>query len=482
MITTLHDPVVTEVDGTLGLTVDITFAPGTLDPASVRFEVRPGDLAVRDPSVVPLVPAAYVLACRASQDLRVTEPLAPALHDGARAVGELLARWYGWRPAELIAPLGPEPTRRLSRRSARRRGGTGVLFTRGVDSWGTVLELLDGPKQDRPTHLITVDNEVHLPRAFRDVHLAETQAVADRLGLPLITVATDIRSALDPHTDWGTDTHGSVFAGIGLLLRPTLGRIVISPTHWTPLLRPWGSHPELEPNWSVPGLEIVHHDGSEPRWRRVERVVAAPLAAETLLVCWQGRGPRNCGRCEKCLRLMTSLELLGMAERCAERFDVPFDPEAISDQLEVSPHPWCETMDHLDHVGLSADPLRQRWEQVRVVGRPALRFETRPIQPRVPLVVDDGDRRITAIDVGAVLAPLGLRVDHEVGGSDLGPAVVASVGPDGQLLVSVRIAGSESPAVPASEVDAAALAPLLDALGMDASTAQPFDPGGRTRR
>ena len=52
MITTLHDPVVTVHGGVLEHRTQVTFAPGTL-------------------------PAALVLACRLSQDLRVAEPLPP---------------------------------------------------------------------------------------------------------------------------------------------------------------------------------------------------------------------------------------------------------------------------------------------------------------------------------------------------------------------------------------------------------------------
>lgn len=480
MITTLHDPDVAEVDGELQLEIQITFAPGTIDPGAVRFSVAPGRDGVADRSVLPLVPAALVLACRTGQDLRVDEALPPAVHRGARHVAHLLHQWYGWRPAELIAPLGPDPVRP---RWARRPRGTGLFFTRGVDSWGTFLDLRDGPRANRPTHLITLDNEVHLSPAVRQAQLDETQRAADELGLPLIVVRTDVRSMIDPHTDWGTQTHGSVLAGVGLLLRSSLDHVVIAPTHWTPLLRPWGSHPDLDPAWSLPDLRVTHHDGSEMRWQRVRRIVDDPTAARTLMVCWQGTGTRNCGRCEKCLRLLTSLQLLGRADELADRFDAPLDLAAIGPELVVSPHPWCDTIDHLDRIGLAADPIRQRWEQVRVVGRPAVWFQTRPRQPRLPVTVAAaGSERdqVQAVErLGRRLAALGLRIDHEAQAEGPGAALHLEPGPTGAWTAAVVGAAGHGSPVPIAGLRAEHVRPLLDALGLDPAAAVPFAPDGQ---
>lgn len=479
MITTLHDPVSTDDGGAHRLVVSLSPSPGTVAPSTVTIQVEPGVDAVPDASVLPMVPAAVILASRLGQDLRVEEPLPPAVHAGARHVTRLLHEWYGWRPAELIAPLGVEPVRPPW---AHRRRGVGVFFTRGVDSWGALLDRMAGPRRQRPTHLVTVDNEVHLDPAVRAAQLGETQAAADRIGLPLIVVRTDVRAALDPHTDWGTQTHGSVLAGIGMLLRTTLQEVVIAPTHWTPLLRPWGSHPDLDPAWSLPDLAVRHHDGSEMRWQRVRRITAEPEAVDSLMVCWQGTGTRNCGRCEKCLRLLTSLQLLGRLEATAHRFDQPFDADAITPDLVVSPHPWCDTMDHLDRVGLDADPIRQRWEQVQVLGRPALWYQTRPVQPRLPVTVDDrvppADRASGRTALGRRLAALGLRIDHL-------PASSSSAGlrltrtDEGAWAVRPGPEPAQARPVPLSELRSSDLAAAIVALGLDPAAAVPFRPDGQ---
>jgi hypothetical protein len=466
---------------------EVSFAPGTLDGASIGLSVEPGDLAVPDPSVLPFVPATYVLACRLGQDLVVDEPLPPAAHLGARAVGGLLASWYGWRPAELIAPLGEDPIGRRSfgwRARSRHRARRGLLFTRGIDSWGTLLTLLDGPPARRPSHLITVDNEVHVRPEVRAAAVEGTRRAAERVGLPLVVVRTDVRALLDPHTDWGTETHGSVFAGVGLLLRRSLDEVIVSPTHWSPNDSPWGSHPDLERRWSVPGMAITHWSGVEPRWKRIRRVFASPLAADDVLVCWQGRSARNCGTCEKCLRLRTSLALLGRTESSAALFDAPFDPADIDRLAAVGPHPWCDTIDHLDRVGLAADELRQRWERVPRVRRPGQWYQDRPVQPRVPVVVMGTDglapgEVARARELAARrLAALGVRIDRLH--PPRPPALVVSAGPEGAR-ARVDLADGGGPVGERSLGDLGAddLAPLLAALGADPAACVPFDPDGQ---
>ena len=179
----------------LRLEVRFDAAPGTIEDLRWSYEVAAPGVAVEDLSVLAALPPAYVLACRLSQDLRVVETLPMAVHQSARWVGALLHRWYGWRPAELLAPIGADAVRP---RWARRPLGRGVFFTRGIDSWGKLLRLLDGPRPERPTHLVTVDGDVHLADEVRTGTVAETRAAADRLGRPLVVVRTDLRRLAIP--------------------------------------------------------------------------------------------------------------------------------------------------------------------------------------------------------------------------------------------------------------------------------------------
>ena len=48
---------------------------------------------------------------------------------------------------------------------------------------------------------------------------------------------------------------------------------------------------------------------------------------DTLHVCWQERSADNCGTCEKCLRTLIALEVLGARERAAT---FPREPLGLS--------------------------------------------------------------------------------------------------------------------------------------------------------
>ena len=439
--------------------------------------ITPAELAVHDQSVIPAIPGAYVLACRLSQDLVVEEPLPPALHEGARKVGELLKEWYGWRPAELIAPLGEDAVGfgLIGRKLAPKNSPHGLFFTRGVDSWWTLLELQKDPSIESPTHLITLDNEVHVPESIRAQTILDTQACADRLGLTLITVRTDIRAAIDQHTDWGFHTHGSVLAGTGLALRNSLTSATIAPTHWTRYLRPWGSHPDLDGLWSLPGFEIRHFPGSLPRWQRVESIAKVPLVAETLQVCWQGVSMNNCGRCTKCLRLRTSLELCGVSDLFEQRFDAPFDRDLIDAITHEFPHPWCEIMDQCDSVGLGGDELRQRWEHVERRGLEGFVYEDRPVQPRIPVDAPNDE----SIDKLAIkLAELGARVDR-LEREPSGPRIEVDEG-DGNDLELRIVDGVETTHVVLSQLTSGDLESVLSALGHGLDELVTFNPNGQS--
>lgn len=465
----IADLLATSADvGADGFRLSVRFEPavGTVEASSWSYLVEEPVAAVTDRSVLPALPAAYVLACRLSQDLRVHEPLPPAVHRGAAAVGALLSSWYGWRAAELIAPVAEDPLRPPWTRPRR---GHGVYFTRGVDSWSTVLRLLDAPPDERVTHLVAVDNEVHIAEPIRQAAIRDTRAAADDLGLPLIVVRTDVRAALDPHTDWGSDTHGSVFAGIGWLLRRSLDRIAMSPTNSGALVCPWGSHPDLERHWSLPELEVEHREVGEPRWVRTLAIADDPRVERSLQVCWQGASERNCGRCEKCLRLRTTLELGGRQAAFADRFDVPWDPALIDELAWSNAQAWADLIDHCDAVGLEADALRQRWERIprRVVrGRGGA---PRSVQPRVPVSAPPS----LLAPAARQLARLGLRVDHGAPPRTMPALVVGRRGraPEATPLVD---ASSAARSIPLAELRLEDLHDLLGALGLDPADADPF--------
>lgn len=128
-----------------------------------------------------------------------------------------------------------------------------------------------------------------------------------------LEVETDLRRHHCFATASWEHTHGAALVCIALLLSAELGAVIIPPSYAYGRLIPWGSRPDLDPRWSVPGCVAVEHSDAVPfRRERLRRIVEDPLVHQHLRVCWAHLGPGvNCGRCEKCVRTMIDLEHLG---------------------------------------------------------------------------------------------------------------------------------------------------------------------------
>lgn len=248
-------------------------------------------------------------AARAGYGLAFDEPVDPEWEASARRNVATAAGWWGGAPQ----PPWTAPARRLADRLRRRppaSSGTGLCFTGGVDSFFSLLR-----REHQPTCLVYVvgfdvpvdDHE----RAAQVVGLVRDVARDRRT--PALIVRTDLRH--HPHfssISW-EHTHGAALAAVGHLLSATISTLVIPPSYAIDRLVPWGSHPDLDAGWSVPGrLDVVHGDASGHRLDRVLAIADDPLVQHHLRVCWQnvGAGP-NCGSCEKCVRTMAMLAAAG---------------------------------------------------------------------------------------------------------------------------------------------------------------------------
>jgi len=204
----------------------------------------------------------------------------------------------------------------------------GVFFSGGVDSFYTFLK-----HRDEITDLIFVhgfdkvlDEDPSLRR-----RMSETlYKISSRFGKRVIEIETNLRSFLDPYVPWATLAHGAALAGIGHLLFPFFSRIYIAATHTYADLFLWGSHPLLDPLWSTETLEFIHDGCEATRIDKVGLLSEFDVALQSLLVCWEHHnGAFNCGQCEKCLRTMINLYVVGALDRCTT-FDTALDIKRVS--------------------------------------------------------------------------------------------------------------------------------------------------------
>jgi len=238
----------------------------------------------------------------------------------ATTIQDVLLSWYPeLRRATLVAPMdesAPLPSGR----------GTLACFTGGVDSFYTVLEHAGTLDALLFVHGFDVPLDDQQTRTTVSEHLREA---AREIGVGLIEVETNLRDLLDPYADWGQIAHGAALVAVASALTREFGRFVVPSSHSYRDLFPWGSHPVLDPLWSTPDLEVEHDGAGATRVDKIEAIAPAPAVRKHLRVCWQQGGGYNCGSCEKCLRTMVTLDLLGELT-ASETFPHDVDLERVS--------------------------------------------------------------------------------------------------------------------------------------------------------
>lgn len=247
-------------------------------------------------------------------------------------VAELQEIWKCWYPHLSIVPVQAaiaSPAR------PDRPGRTAAFFSGGVDSFFTALR--HGNEKERGLRgriddLLCVwgfDVPLENGDAFR--RMRDCLAVAaNELGSELIDVATNLRATRWQEADWSHHSHGCALAAVGLSLEQRYGQVLIAASDTYSNLYPWGSHALTDPLLSTSRTRISHDGAGATRLTKTEYVARSAVAVRSLRVCWRLRSDENCGCCEKCWRLILSLELLGVLDRCVTLRGATVDLRAIS--------------------------------------------------------------------------------------------------------------------------------------------------------
>lgn len=257
----------------------------------------------------------------------LTLDVAPAVDEvaltGSLAAEEVLLGWY----PDQLQRSGTRTKTGTPEQSESDARGVGCFFSGGVDSFYTALKHID-----EITHLIIIhgldislDNE-----ALWDEAVDRARKMADDLGKELIEVRSNMRYLHAKHgPHWQNQAHGAFLAHISLLLSPVLGKVYIPASDDESRLAPLGTHPDLDPLWSSSRVTIVHDGIEADRVAKLAVLAESPTAMRHLRVCWSNlSGKYNCGICEKCIRTMIGLHIVGASGRC-ESLPKKIDPRSV---------------------------------------------------------------------------------------------------------------------------------------------------------
>jgi polysaccharide pyruvyl transferase WcaK-like protein len=288
-----------------------------------RLEVTvPEEFAPERPDAAPFVCASLLLAMRVSEDLDVRAPLSPRLHSNVPRIMDLYASWDPrlYRTRIRVDDFVPEPVTRAA--------GIGSFLSRGVDSLysAAVPRALPGPI----THAVFCDRlEPNHSPPTRQEEIRLAREAADRIGVPLVTIDSNVRELTDPIVgDW-EDMVGAALALLATSMAGGLGHVVIPSSDGPATIGPCGTSPLLDPLFSTEAVELIHDTPhtrtAKVMWLAKERPDLLPY----LKVCFEEDRPDNCGRCGKCLVTMLALESVG-ALGAATGFPPEIDREALA--------------------------------------------------------------------------------------------------------------------------------------------------------
>jgi hypothetical protein len=300
--------------------------------------------------------------------VQVDELISPLLAKGAADALGILNHWYGDPSVAIEAPYRAGPSAPPPAR------GVGLFFTGGVDSLASLrrnLELIPRGSAKAITHCINVDwlgprsvdgleGELRMSHEAVLKYLHQAAKAVDTVFVPVVTNLRCLEN-YDFNRDWMRRAHGALLCAVAHALSGGIQRILIASTNDVPHLRPWGSHPLLDPRFSSEELAVAHDEVHRSRLSKLEAIAEWEVALDSIIVCtdWMTPrdGPPNCGKCEKCLRTLASLKGLGV-----ER-DLPTFPEG-----SLTPHAmrkrarWISTDHKFDQWREIEPMLRSRGE------------------------------------------------------------------------------------------------------------------------
>jgi 7-cyano-7-deazaguanine synthase in queuosine biosynthesis len=300
-----------------------------------------------DAFVITCLPTAMKLGAQ----MVVEDAVSPKLLASLDTVQDILCKWHpGFRRVAIQAqPPKPRPAPAADRVAA--------FFSGGVDSFYTALK-----HRETLAALVLVHGfDMGLEKVeLRSRVSRELQGAAAELGKPLLEIETNSRTITDPHTDWLYQQFGPALAGIAMLL-DGFNRVLIPSAESYANLDVVASHPLLDPLWSTEYCSLVH-DGCElDRAEKVAAIGDCPAVWRRLRVCWQNPNDAyNCGRCEKCIRTMLSLEAAGVLERTTA-FEAELTPArvaAIQIPNKLVAYHFEEALRELRSVGSRPDLIR----------------------------------------------------------------------------------------------------------------------------
>ena len=137
---------------------------------------------------------------------------------------------------------------------------------------------------------------------------ANGRKILDSVGIPLLTMATNIREFEIP---W-LYSFSTACAAAMAWFQPEFRYGMIASNERYDYFQAIGSSPLTDVLFSSDAFAVIHDGAGYGRVDKINLVAEWAEALKFLRVCWEGKDPdRNCGRCEKCVRTILDFRVNG---------------------------------------------------------------------------------------------------------------------------------------------------------------------------
>ncbi|AWL11666.1 hypothetical protein HMF8227_01185 [Saliniradius amylolyticus] len=256
------------------------------------------------PRADAFVVAAMLPAMQLGQDIRLPDdlPVCPILLENLKQVQDIFLSWS----ESLNLSLKPIAVTGGDYQSAPPAKKRVAFFSGGVD--GTHTYLKQRAHLDETLFAKGIDIQLDNDPLYQQA-LERNTAYLARDEMPMRAIATNVRYLGYHHNIGWNRWNGAGLASIALA--GGVARCYIASGSSYAEMKIEGTSFVTDPLWSSRQTKIIHDGAEHTRLQKLALIARDPDAVKLLRVCWHDK-TYNCGECEKCLRTMAALDVLGI--------------------------------------------------------------------------------------------------------------------------------------------------------------------------
>ncbi len=254
----------------------------------------------------PFAAMLLIPSMKKGEDLIIEGTISEKLYHNMQHIMKVMLGWkeLGLKPIRIIVDGTTQDAQQANIEAS--------FFSGGVDSFYTFFKNKTSKKQ-KLTHIILVhgfDIELRNQELWQKTR-KHAKTLAHEENISIIDVSCNIYRLITPFILW-EHAFGGCMAAIALALRQKLQKIYLASSYRYDQQFPGGSHSAIDKYWSTEKLTFVHHGGDVTRFEKVKYIANFSHALKHLRICNDTRdGTYNCGVCDKCVRTMISLAIVG---------------------------------------------------------------------------------------------------------------------------------------------------------------------------